>query len=331
MTQPVTMRAVEPSAPGGPDVLTVKAVPVPKPGAGQVLIRVAWAGVNPHDIGQRTRGSPPPGQTPVLGLEVSGEIVDAGDAAGRARIGKTVCALVQGGGYADYCLSHEPLAFDQPARLDARQSAALMENLFTAWFNMFDMAELKAGERMLVHGGTGNIGSTAVMLARLMGAEAFATVGTEEKRKVCEGLGATRAINYRDEDFVEAINALTGGQGVDFVFDTVASGYAEKNLKALKQGGRVAYVSGGKQGAAAVPVSAIMAKRAKVMGSLMRGLELPLKLKVAAALKEKVWPVLGSKITPLIDSAYPLEQAAEAHRRSESGEAMGKILIRVGG
>lgn len=324
-----TMRAVVPSAPGGPDVLRVETHPVPKPASGQVLIKVAWAGVNPHDIGQRTRGKPPVGQTPVLGLEVSGEIVAAGDPAGSARIGEAVCALVQGGGYADYCVTAAPLAFPLPKGFDLRQGGAVMENLFTAWFNMFDIAGLKAGERMLVHGGTGNIGSTAVQLARLIGAEAYATVGTEEKRKVCEGLGAARAINYRTEDFVEVITAATAGKGVEFVFDTVAVGYAEKNIAALAKDGRVVYVSSGRGAGVAVPVSAMMAKRARVTGTQMRPLEMPRKLAVAAALREQVWPVLGTKVKVLIDSEFPLEAAADAHRRSESGESTGKILLKV--
>ena len=346
---PETMRAVTPAEAGGPEVLRIETLPVPKPEAGQVLISVAWAGINPHDVGQRTRGAPPPGQTPVLGLEVAGEIVAAGDAAGTARFGEMVCALVPGGGSADYCLAPAGLTFPQPARLSEKEAGALMENLFTAWFNMMELAGLQPGESMLVHGGTGNIGSTAIQIARLIGVETYATVGTEDKKRLCEELGSalvaagspqgssheparTRVINYRTEDFVAVIREATGGQGVNVVFDPSGSSYGERNIDALARDGRVVYVTGGKKGAVStVPVSAIMGKRARVTGSLMRPLEMPRKLAIAAALRERIWPELGLSIRPLIDSEFPLEQAADAHRRSESGEAAGKILLKLGG
>lgn len=326
---PVHMRAVTLSGPGGPEVLRIESLPVPKPGAGQVLIRVAWAGINPHDVGQRKRGAPPPGQTPVLGLEVAGTIVAAGDEAGNARIGEKVCALVQGGGYADYCLAPAVLAFPQPAALSEKEAGALMENLFTAWFNMIELAGLKPGERVLIHGGTGNIGSTAIQLANLIGAQAFATVGSADKAKLCQTLGPVHVINYRTQDFAQAVKEATGGAGVHVVLDPSGAGYAEKNIDALMMDGRLAYVTGGKSGPTNVPVSAIMGKRAVVTGSLMRPLELPRKERVGAALKERVWPVLGSKVRPLLDSEFALEQVADAHRRSESGEAAGKILLRL--
>ena len=228
MTLPSTMRAVTQTGPGGPEVLRVETLPVPKPGPGKVLIRVAWAGVNPHDIGQRKRGAPPPGQTPVFGLECSGEIVAVGDAAEPARIGQKVCALVPGGAYADYCLSPAGLAMPQPKALSEREAGALMENLFTAWFNMMELAGLKPGERVLAHGGTGSIGSTAIMIASLIGAEAYGTVGTEEKRRICLGLGAKAAINYRTEDVVKAVMAATGGAGVDVIVDPSGAGYGQR-------------------------------------------------------------------------------------------------------
>ena len=325
------MRAVTLAGAGGPEVLRLETLPVPKPGPGQVLIRVAWAGINPHDVGQRKRGAPPPGQTPILGLEVAGEIVAVGDAAGADRIGEKVCALVPGGGYADYCLSSSALAFPQPARLTEKEAGALMENLFTAWFNMMELAGLQPGERVLVHGGTGNIGSTALQIARLIGAQSFATVGSDEKRALCQGLGPTRVINYRTEDFVAVVKEATGGEGVNVVVDPSGSSYGEKNIDALARDGRVVYVTGGKQGAVStVPVSAIMGKRARITGSLMRPLEMPRKLAVGAALRERIWPELGITIRPLIDRTFPLEAVADAHRRSESGEAAGKILLEVG-
>jgi NADPH:quinone reductase len=329
MTLPTSMRAVTQSGPGGPEVLRVESLPVPKPGPGEVLIRVEWAGVNPHDLNQRNRGAPPPGQTPIFGLECSGEIVAVGDPTASSRIGSKVCALVPGGGYADYCLSPAGLAFEQPASLDSRQSGALMENLFTVWFNMMELAYLKPGERMLAHGGTGNIGSTAIQIARLIGAEAYGTVGTEEKRKLCHELGAKAAVNYRTENVVEAVMAATGGKGVDVILETVGTDYNAKNLDMLAKDGRIVYINGGKGANPSVPISGIMQKRARVMGSLMRPLELPRKLAVAAAIKEHIWPVLGTKIKPLIDSEFTLETAADAHRRSESGQAAGKILLKV--
>lgn len=328
MTLPTSMRAVTQSAPGGAEVLRVEQRPVPVPGLGEVLIRVAWAGVNPHDINQRNRGAPPPGQTPVFGLECSGEIVAAGDTAEHARVGEKVCALVPGGGYAEYCLAPSGLALPYPAELSEREAGAVMENLFTAWFNMFDMAGLQPGERVLAHGGTGNIGSTVIMLAKLTGIEAYATVGTEEKRRISLGLGAKAAVNYRSDDVVKAVMEATGGKGVDAIIETVGSGYAEKNIDMLAKDGRVVYISGGR-GPQNFPIAAIMQKRARVMGSLMRPLEMPKKLKVAAALRERVWQHLGKSIKPLIDSEYTLETAADAHRRSESGQSTGKILIKV--
>jgi NADPH2:quinone reductase len=329
MALPSTMRAVTQSGPGGPEVLRVETLPVPQPGSGQVLIRVAWAGVNPHDIGQRKRGAPPPGQTPVFGLECSGEIVAVGADVDARRIGEKVCALTPGGAYAQYCLSPAGTALTYPQAISEREAGAIMENLFTAWFNMMELAGLKPGERVLAHGGTGSVGSTAIMIASLIGAEAYGTVGTEEKRRICLGLGAKAAVNYRSEDVVKAVMAATGGAGVDVIVETVGTGYAEKNLEMLAKDGRIVYISGGKGQPLAVPVSAIMGKRARVMGSLMRPLELPRKLKVAAELRERVWPVLGSRIKPLIDSEFTLDTAADGHRRSESGDSTGKIMIRV--
>lgn len=329
MPLPSTMRAVTQSGPGGPEMLRVETLPVPKPGPGEVLIRVAWAGVNPHDTNQRKRGAPPPGQTPVFGLECSGEIVAVGNAADGGRIGQKVCALVPGGAYADYCLSPAGLALPQPNGLSEREAGAIMESLFTAWFNMMELAGLEPGERVLAHGGTGGVGSTAIMIANLIGAEAYGTVGTEEKRKLCLALGAKAAINYRTEDVVAAVMAASGGKGVDVIVETSSADYTVKNIDMLAKDGRIAYISGGKGQPLAVPVSAIMGKRARVMGSLMRPLELPRKLKVAAALTETVWPVVGTRMKPLIDSEFTLATAADAHRRSESGEATGKILIKV--
>jgi NADPH2:quinone reductase len=238
--------------------------------------------------------------------------------------------LVPGGGYSDYCLADTKLALPQPAALSEKEAGALMENLFTAWFNMMELAALKPGERVLAHGGTGNIGSTAIQIARLIGATPYATVGTEEKRKLCLSVGAEGAVNYRTDDVVAAIMNATGGAGVDVIVDTVGAGYTDKNIEMLANDGRVVYISGGKGAKPMVSVSALMQKRARVTGSLMRPLERPRKIAVANALRERVWPVLGTRIKPLIDSEFTLETAGDAHRRGESGEAAGKILLRVG-
>jgi putative PIG3 family NAD(P)H quinone oxidoreductase len=329
MALPADMRAVIQNRAGGPEVLEVVRLPVPKPGPDQVLIRVAWAGVNPHDFGQRKRGHPPAGHTPIFGLECAGEIVAVGERVDKARIGEKVCALVQGGAYADYCLSESCLAFGQSPALSERENGAIMENLFTVWFNMIDIAGLKPGERVLIHGGTGNIGSTAIQIARLIGAEAYATVGTEEKRAIALSLGATRVVNYRTEDFVSVVKEATRGEGVHVVLDPVAAdGYAAKNIDVLVRDGRLSYVSAN-EGRAMVPVASIMQKRAQVYGSMLRTCELARKQKIATQMIPRVWPVLGGDIKPLIDSEFPLEACVEAHRRGESGQTTGKVQFKV--
>jgi NADPH2:quinone reductase len=323
------MRAVAPAGPGGPEVLRLVERAVPIPGPGEVLIKVAYAGVNRHDCGQRGRGAPPAGATDILGLEVAGEVVRTGSDVSADLLGSQVCALVNGGGYAEFCLAEADLVFAQPAGFDDKLSAALPEALFTAWFNLIDLAGMKAGDWFLVHGGTSGVGSTAIQMARMLGARTVATAGTAEKCATCVRLGAERAINYRSEDFVAETREATGGHGADIILDMVGGGYAERNLAVLARDGRLIHLSSGNQPDFSAPLRLIMEKRAIVTGSLMRPLEPPRKRKVAQALRERVWPVLGSAINPLMDSVVPLARAADAHARMEAGLHAGKILLAV--
>ena len=324
------MSAIAPTGPGGPEVLQLVERPVPMPGPGQVLIKTAYAGVNRHDCGQRRRGAPPAGATDILGLEVAGDVVRVGPGVSDGLLGSQVCALVNGGGYAEFCLADVDLVFAQPAGFDAKLSAALPEALFTAWFNLVDLAGMKEGDWFLVHGGTSGVGSTAIQIARMLGARSVATAGTAEKCATCLQLGAERAINYRTEDFVAATREATGGHGADIILDMVGGGYAERNLGALAKDGRLIHLSSGNQPDFSAPLRLIMEKRAIVTGSLMRPLEPARKQKVAQALRERIWPRLGTAINPLMDSVFPLARAADAHARMEAGLHAGKILLAAG-
>lgn len=328
---PALMRAVAPSGPGGPEVLQLVERPVPVPGPGQVLIKVAFGGVNRHDCGQRTRGTPPAGATDIFGLEVSGEVVRLGAGAPVRLLGAPVCALVNGGGYAEYCLAEADLCLPWPDDFDARLSAALPETLFTAYFNLVDLGGMTDGSFVLIHGGTSGVGSMGIQIARLVDARPIATAGTAEKCATCLTLGAERAINYRDEDFVAAVQEATGGHGADIILDMVGGAYAERNLAALARDGRIIHLTPGKQASFSAPLALIMQKRAVVTGSQMRPLEMDRKRKVAKALRDVIWPELGSAINPLMDSVFPLTRAADAHARMESGVHAGKILLDTSG
>jgi putative PIG3 family NAD(P)H quinone oxidoreductase len=327
---PAKMQAVVASAPGGPGVLRVEQRPVPVPGPEQVLIRTAYAGVNRHDCGQRRRGAPPKGATDILGLEVAGDVVRIGPQVDPNLLGASVCALVNGGGYAEYCLAEADLVFAQPAGFDMKQTAALPEALFTAWFNLVDLAGMKSGDWVLVHGGTSGVGSIAIQIARLVGARVVTTAGTAEKCALCIALGAERAINYREQDFVTGVHDATVGHGADIILDMVGGGYAEKNLAALAKDGRIVHLSSGNQPDFSAPLRLIMEKRAIVTGSLMRPLEPARKRVVAEALRARIWPVLGTKIRPLMDQTFPLARAGDAHARMEAGLHAGKILLATG-
>jgi NADPH2:quinone reductase len=326
---PDTMTAITITRAGGPEVLQPGTRPVPEPGSGQVLIKVAYAGINRHDCGQRLRGFGPPGATDIPGLEVAGEVVATGSGVTHWKSGDRVCALVNGGGYAQYCIAAEPITLPIPAQFDLKLASALPEALFTAWLNVFILGRLKAGEWLLVHGGSSGVGTIAIQLARLMGASVVATVGNRAKGDVCMKLGASRAINYREEDFVAVVKEVTQGHGADVILDMVGGAYAKRNLEALARDGRMVHLSGGAGAEFCVPVSAIMAKRAVITGSGLRGSEMSVKEEIVRQTRERVWPHLGTKVTPIIDSILPLARAADAHARMETSVHIGKILLEI--
>ena len=326
---PRTMTAIAITRAGGPEVLQPATRPVPEPEAGEVLIKVAFAGINRHDCGQRRRGFGPPGATDIPGLEVAGEVVAMGAGVTRWKPGDRVCALVNGGGYAQYCIAAEPITLPIPGGFDLKQAAALPEALFTAWLNVFMLGRLKTGEWLLVHGGSGGVGTTAIQLARLEGANVVATAGSAAKCDACVKLGAASAINYREQDFVAGVKQATGGHGADVILDMVGGTYATRNLTALATDGRLIHLSGGDGAEFCVPVSAIMSKRAVVTGSQLRASPPALKIEIARQVVDQVWPHLGSRVTPIIDSVMPLARVSDAHARMESSVHIGKILLEV--
>lgn len=326
---PATMTAIEITAAGGPEVLKPTTRPLPQPAAGQVLIKVAYAGVNRHDCGQRKRGFGPKGATDIPGLEVSGTVVAVGTGVTRFKANDAVCALVNGGGYAEYCIALQEVTFAMPKGFDLKLAAALPEALMTAWLNVFMLGRLKAGEWLLVHGGSSGVGSIAIQLARLIGANVLATVGNAAKRDFCLKLGAQAAINYREQDFVAEVDQATAGHGADVILDMAGTAYAKRNLQALAMDGRVMHLSSGDSNEYSVPLGAIMGKRAMVSGSQLRVSALPVKIEIVRQLNEQVWPHIGAKITPFIDSILPLAQACDAHARMETSAHIGKILLEV--
>jgi putative PIG3 family NAD(P)H quinone oxidoreductase len=334
MTTPIPeqMRYIDMAAPGGPEVLTVATGPVPRAVAGEVLIRVAAAGVNRPDILQRTGNyPPPPGASPILGLEVAGTIAALGPGVAEWREGDPVCALVAGGGYAEYCIAPAPQCLPVPARLSVIDAAGLPETFFTVWSNVFDRGRLAAGESFLVHGGSSGIGTTAIQLARAFGARVFATAGSPEKCAVCVELGAERAIDYRQEDFTAIVKEATQGRGVDVILDMVGGPYVEKNLRALAVEGRlvqIAFLQGSK---ATLDLAHVMVRRQTITGSTLRPRPVADKAAIARNLRDKVWPLIeAGKVRPVIDRTFPLAEAAAAHRLMESSRHIGKILLVTG-
>lgn len=323
------MKAIEITGAGGPEVLKLGTRPVPQPAAGQVLIKVAYAGINRHDVGQRARGHAPAGATDIPGLEVSGEIVATGSGVTRWKNGDRVCALVNGGGYAEYCIALEPVTLPIPDGFDMKLAAALPEALMTAWLNVFMLGRLKAGEWLLVHGGSSGVGTMAIQLARLEGANVVTTAGNAAKVAVCTKLGAMRAVNYRDEDFVAATKEASAGHGADVILDMVGGEYAKRNLEALAMDGRIVHLASAGGAEFSAPLSSIMQKRAIITGSQLRASALSVKTEIVRQVTERVWPHLGSKVTPIIDSVLPLAKADEGHARMESSVHIGKILLEV--
>ena len=332
MSLPAQMEFIQAAAAGEPDVLQIVRGPLPIPKPGEVLIRVQAAGVNRPDVLQRKGAYPPPADaSPLLGLEVSGEIVAVGGNVASVAVGDRVCALTNGGGYAQYCVAPAGQCLRWPKNIDAIHAAAIPETYFTVWANIFRMGKLHRGESLLVHGGTSGIGLTAIQLAHEFGARVFATCGTADKCAAAQKYGAEKAINYRDEDFAERIAAWTDGKGVDVILDIVGAPYFVKNLKSLAKDGRlveVATMQGSK--VADFDISELMRRRATITGSMMRPRSAQEKSEIAQALLDTVWPVLdGGRCLPVIDRAFPLAQAAEAHRRMESGAHIGKLMLRV--
>jgi NADPH:quinone reductase len=323
------MRAVIAVRPGGPEALKIEMRPRPDPGTREILVRVEAAGVNRPDVHQRQGNyPPPPGVTDVLGLEIAGEVVTLGPNASLHRIGARVTALVPGGGYADYCVAHEANALPIPAGLSAVEAAAIPETYFTVWANVFSRGALKAGETLLVHGGTSGIGTTAIALAKAFGARVVATAGSDEKAAQCERLGADLGVNYRKDDFVARTLQATAGRGADVILDMVGGDYVERNYAAAALDGRVVQIAFLKGQRATVDLRPIMAKRLVHTGSTLRPRSAAEKAVIAEALRAKVWPLLeAGRLRPVIDSVFPLAEAPKAHERIESAEHVGKVVL----
>ncbi len=328
---PSSMRAIEISTPGAPDVLRVTKRPLPAPTAGEVLIKVAAAGVNRPDVLQRKGAyAPPPGASDIPGLEVAGHIVALGDGVHEWTLGDEVCAVVAGGGYAEYVNAPAEQCLPVPRGLSLAEAAGLPETFFTVWVNVFQRAALKGDESLLVQGGSSGIGVTAIQLARAFGHRVFATAGSAEKCRQCEALGAERAINYRSEDFVEAVKQATVGRGVDVILDMVGGDYVPRELACLADDGRlslIAFLGGSKT---TLDMSDIMRRRLTITGSTLRPRTVAFKGSVARELREKVWPLIESgRVRPVIYRTFGLEQASQAHALMESSTHVGKILLTV--
>lgn len=330
MSLPETMNCVEITQPGGPEVLQPGQRPLPQPADGEVLIRVIAAGINRPDVFQRQGGyPPPPGASDLPGLEVAGEIVALGTEAGPWRPGDRVCALLSGGGYAEYALAHRDLCLPIPAGLSTAEAAALPETVFTVWHNVFERAALQAGEVLLVHGGTSGIGTMAIQLGRALGARVFATAGGPEKVATCEKLGAVRAFDYHRDDFVEGIKTATGGANV--ILDMVGGDYVQKNLRAATFRGRIVSIAFLRGSKVEVDLMPMMLKQLVLTGSTLRSQPVADKARICRAIHEQVWPLLeGGDIRPLIHATLPLAEAAAGHRLMESGAHQGKIVLEVG-
>lgn len=327
---PETMTCVEISQPGGPEVLKTTTRPCPRPGPGQVVIKVAAAGINRPDVLQRQGAYPaPPGASDLPGLEVSGIVAALGDGVTAPALGAAVCALAAGGGYAEYVAVDARHCLPVPEGFDMVQAASLPETFFTVWHNVFERGALKAGETLLVHGGAGGIGTTAIQLAKALGAKVFATAGGTAKAQACRGLGADRAIDYTAEDFVEVVKAETK-KGVDVILDMVGGEYIPRNIKALAADGRLVSIAFLKGSVAEVNFMPVMLKRLTLTGSTLRPQSDDAKARMAASLRERVWPLIsGGSIRPVVHATFPLADAAEAHRLMEANTHVGKIVLVV--
>ena len=326
---PAQMTVIAISKPGGPEVLVPETRAVPAPGPDEILIRVAAAGVNRPDVAQRS-GSypPPPGASDLPGLEVAGEVVAVGTNARRHRLGDKVMSLVAGGGYSQYCIAQHAQAMAVPAALSLQEAGATPETLMTVWHNVFERGALQAGETLLIHGGSSGIGTMAIQLAKAFGARVIVTVGSQDKADACLKLGADRAINYRNEDFVAEVKTATAGAGANVILDMVAGDYVERNYDAAAVDGRVVQIAvlGGAK--ATVNFAKLMVKRLHHTGSTLRPRSNADKAAMVAAIEARVMPLLREgRVRPVMDSTFPLQKAADAHRRMESGEHIGKIVL----
>ena len=329
MTVPDTMTVIAIDRPGGPEVLRAETRPVPKPGRGEVLIKIAAAGLNGADLSQRQGRYPvPPGASDLLGLEASGTIVALGEDAAGWKPGDEVCVLLNGGGYAEYCVAPAAHCLPVPRGLSVVEAAALPEVVMTVWLNVFEIGRLAPGEVLLVHGGSSGIGTTAIQLARALGSRVLATAGSAEKCRRCVELGAERAIDYREEDFVAAANDVTRGAGVDVILDMVGGSYLQRNLAALAQKGRLVMIAFKAGIRIEVDFSPIQAKQLTITGSRLRPRPAAEKARLAAAVRKAVWPLLESgTIRPVIDSTVPLREVVRAHERMQASLHVGKILL----
>lgn len=330
---PQEMTAIGYDAPGAPEVLRPEVVPVPRPGEGQVLIRVAYAGVNRPDVIQRQGNyPPPPGASPIPGLEVSGTIAAVGPGVPGDFVGEKLCALVSGGGYAEYCLAHIGHSLPVPDAMPLAEAAAIPETLFTVWHNVFDRGWAKEGETLLVHGGTSGIGTMATMLGKAFGLAVIVTCGDEAKCAAARELGADLAINYREQDFVEEVKTFTGGNGVEIVLDMVSGDYVPRNLKCLAEDGRhvtIAVLGGAKAG---INMAVVMSRRLTLTGSTLRPRSDAFKTLLAGEIEKNAWPLFEERsLRPVMDRSFPLAEAAAAHARMEAGDHIGKIVLEVAG
>jgi NADPH2:quinone reductase len=328
---PAQMTVIGISKPGGPEVLLPETRPVPTPGPGEILVKVHAAGVNRPDVAQRS-GSypPPPGASDLPGLEIAGEVVALGSDVKKHKLGDKVMSLVAGGGYAQYCIAQDAQAMTVPPSLSMLEAGAIPETLMTVWHNVFERGALKEGETLLIHGGSSGIGTMAIQLAKALGAKVIVTVGSQDKADACVKLGADRAINYRNEDFVAEVKAATGGAGANVILDMVGGNYIEQNYDAAAVDGRIVQIAflGGPK--ANVNFTKLMVKRLHHTGSTLRPRSNADKAAMVAAIEARVMPLLREgRIKPLMDSTFPLEKAADAHRRMETSEHIGKIVLAV--
>lgn len=329
---PETMTVIAIAGKGGPDVLVPQTQPVPTPGPGQVLVKVQAAGVNRPDVLQRLGMYPAPkGHNELPGLEIAGEVAATGTGVTRFEIGQRVMALVNGGGYAEFCLADEGTTLHVPEGLSINEAAGLPETFFTVWHNVFERGALKAGEWILIHGGTSGIGVTAIQLAKAFGAKVITTTGSDAKCEAAHALGADRAVNYRTQDFLEAVKDATGGRGVDVILDMVGGSYIEKNIRALADDGRLVYIGFQSGSKAEIDFMRVMLKRLTITGSTLRIRPADVKAHIARRVETEILPLLASgEVKVPIDSTFPLVQAADAHRRIEEGTHIGKIILTTG-